>query len=717
MSLYYPRMVLFMNSVSDIRKGEKHSSLAEVLFVTLLASLLSVIMLSSAYASLPSNNLQRVSIRHHKNFTRITLCLENQPHYTVSSLPGNRLRIGLTDTGGPLLRKFRRYSDANMGGIIISRRGDNLLLTFQIAAGRNWRDVSLDGFSAITLDVGKQFGAPQPPAYPPGRERIWSGVEKLVRDFDPPLKSEFPFLPTDPLVLKGLLDKNGQEVFAMAEAALYKGSLAEAEEVFTQFSTQPTAIRSLALYRLGETYYKLQKYPQALAAFREAERLWPAYLNFNPGVTFYYGDSIARGGDLAAARSLLSSLIARLAEKKFAPVLLVRLADILSRQGHDQEALGVYRTVSENFHDNKATWMALLRLKDRDFFKVSPWNFHKLADVYQDVSLRSADVDLREESFFKCVLLESLYGEAPDALRQVVIFQKKFPRGIYAAVCRTMREVLVAQGYRQFEWSKDPSGLIRFVEEHQEYLAGCVEQPDFLPKVVKAYEEAGRPIELVKLFSSLLDRQWASGGAPYMYEVVAENAELLGDSDMAEKSMRGFLRKFPSHPRARLMLERLGGLLYAEDKYQDVKNSLLWLLNKGERAHMAESYYYLGRSLWELKQFVPAYRSMELFLTSGASQGRKTTGLLPDAYYVAVSAREASGDRKGALRLVEAGLMKPDLAKRDELLYKAGELNLHEGKKQLARNFFEKVVRNGKDPDWQKLARQAMESLDTKAPP
>jgi TolA-binding protein len=707
-------MVFSMTSVSGICRKKKRFSLSEVLFVALLASLLTLIMLSSARASLPSNNLQRVAIRSNNSFTRITLSLENQPQYTVSSLPGNRLRIGLANTGGPLLKKFRRYSDSNMGGIVISRRGDNLLLTFQIAAGRGWRDVSLDGISAITLDVGKQFGAPQPLAYRPGREKIWSGVEKLVRDFDPPLKSEFPFLPTDPLILKNLLDKNGQEVFVMAEAALYKGNLAEAEEAFTQFSIQQTAIRSLALYRLGETYYKLQKYPQALAAFRDAEKLWPAYLNFNPSVTFYYGDSIARGGDLIAARSLLSRLIARLAEKKFAPVLLVRLADILSRQGHDQEALGVYRTVSENFHDNKATWMALLRLKDREFFRATPWNFRGLADVYLDVSRRCSDVDLREEAFFKYVLLESLYGEAPDALRQIVMFQKKFPRGIYAAVCRTMREVLVAQDYRQSEWSKDSAGLIRFVEEHQDYLAGCMEQPDFLPKVVKAYEESGRPIELVKLISFLLDRQWASAGAPYMYELLAENAELLGDSAMAEKSMRTFLRKFPSHPRARVMLERLGGLLYSEEKYQEVKDTLLWLLNKGEQARIAESYYYLGRSLWELKQFVPAYRSMELYLSSGASQGGKATRLLPDAYYVAASAREASGDRKGALRLVESGLKKPDLAGRDELLYKAGELNLYEGRKQLARNYFEKVVKNGKDPDWQKLARQAMESLDTK---
>jgi TolA-binding protein len=681
--------------------------------VVLLGGLLTGMMPSPALASLPSNSLQRLSLHPKRNYTRITLFLENRPQYTLSILPGNRLRIRLSDTDGPLLKKFRRYSDSNVGGIVISRHGDCLMLTFPVASGRTWRDVSLDGVNAVTLDVGAQFGSPQPPGRRSGRDRIWSGVEKLVRDFDPPLKSEFPFIPTDQQMLKGVLDRDNQEAFMAAEAALYRGNLAEAEEGFAPFISRQTAIRSLALYRLGETYYKLQKYPQALAAFRDAEKLWPAFLNFNPGVTFYYGDSIARGGDLTAARSMLSGLIARLAEKKFAPVLLVRMADILVRQGHDQEALGVYRTVSENFLDNKAHWIALLRLRDRDFLQATPWNYLSLADAYLDVYRQCGDVDLREESLFKYVLLESLHGEAPDALRQIVLFQKKFPRGVYVAVCRTMREELVAQAYRETEWSRDPAALIRFVEEHQDYLAGCMGQPDFLSKVVQAYEAAGRPIELVKLFSFLLDRQWASTGAPVMYEAVAENAELLGDTALAEKSLRAFLHKFPSHPRARLMLERLGGLLYLEGRYQESKDTLLWLLNKGEQARVAESYYYLGRSLWALQQYAPAYRSMELYLPRGVGQGGKPARLLPDAYYVAASAREYAGDRRGALLLVEAGLKRPGMAERDELLYKAGELHLHEGRTRLAQGYFEQVVNKGSDSDWQKLARHALESLGT----
>ncbi|HEY4743132.1 MAG TPA: tetratricopeptide repeat protein, partial [Desulfuromonadaceae bacterium] len=595
-----------------------------------------------------------------------------------------------------------------------SRRGSDLIMTCRIAPGRGWRDLNLDGVSAITLDVGKPFNPGVPHPYIGGREKIWNGVEKLVRDFDPPLKPEIPFLPTDRQVLKSILDDNDQQLFLAAEATLYKGGLSEAEGIFTQFAGRQAPIRPLALYRLGETLYKLQKYPQALAVYREAERLWPAYLNFNPGVAFYYGDSIARSGDLAAGRTLLARLIARLADKSYAPALLVRMADVLVRQGHEQEALAVYRTVAENYKDNKANQLARLRLADRDFLSAAPWNYRTLLAIYQDISQQGGDTTIREESQFKQVLLEAIHGAAPEALRQVVSFQKKFPHGVYTTVCRTMREVLVAQVYKETGWAKDEAGLLRFVEEHQDYLAGCIEQPEFLPDVVHAYEVAGRPIELIKLFSVMLDRQWAAPGAPFMLEQIADKADLLGDVTLAEKTLRAFVRKYPAHPRVRLILERLAGIYYADGKYQAVKDTLLWLLNKGEHAQMPESYYYLGRSLWNLKSSPQAVKAMEAYLSSRGGSGGEATRLLPDAYYVVVSAREASGDRKGALRLLESCLKLPANAGNEGLLYKAGELNLLAGKQQLAREYFERVAKGGKDPDWQKLAQQALNSLETK---
>jgi TolA-binding protein len=664
----------------------------------------------SAQASTP-NRVFRAEIHPKQGYTRIILKLKENPQFYLAHLPGNRLRLTLLDTDGPLFRKYRRYSDISIGGLVFSRRAADLQVTFQAASGTGWRDASVEGTCAIALDVGKKFSPEPPRPFIAGREKIWEGVGKLVRDFDPPLKIDIPFLPTDRQILKNILNDTDQLAFIAAEAALYKGFLTEAEDSFTQFASRQSAVRPLALYRLGETWYKLQKYPQALAAFREAESIWPAFLAYNPSVTFYYGDSIARSGDLAGARVLLARLIARLADKKFAPTLLVRLADILTRQGQDPEALAIYRTVVDNFPDNKARQMARMRLADRDFLRATPWDYRRLSDLYLDISRQSNDVDMREEALFKHVLLLSIHGGASDALQQLVLFQRGFPRGVYVTVCRTIREVLVAQVYQEKNWDKDALGLIRFVEEQQDYLAACMDAPDFLQHVVKAYDEAGRPIELVKFLTTLLDHQWAAASAPYLYEEIASNADLLGDSILAEKTLRTFLRKFPTHPRARLMLERLGGEYFMGGKYQEVRDTLLWLLNKKEHAEKSESYYYLGRSLWEQKGFGQAITAMDLYIAA-AGREEKNARNLPDAYYVAASARLASGDRKGALRMLDAGIKLPDSGRNEEFLYKAGEINALEGKKQVARSYFEQVVNKGKDEDWKRLAQQAIESLE-----
>lgn len=679
------------------------------LFLVLLLLLLAV---PKAFAS-PPNQLYRLDIRPKKDFTRIVFKLAEPPRYSLSLMPGNRLRLSLPDTRGSLFKKYRRYSDTNIGGLSFRRRGNELLVTFQLGKGRGWRNVAVDGVSALSIDVGLSF-APAPPSQQiPGREKIWSGVEKLVRDFDPPLKPEIPFLPTDRQVLKNLLNDQDMHAFAAAEANLYKGSLSQAEEGFSAFAAKQGPVQAIAFFRLGETYYKLQKYPQALKAFRDGEKLWPAFLNFNPDVTFYYGDSIARTGDLSAARLMLASLISRLADKKFAPVLLVRLGDILVRQGQDREALAIYRTVSDNFSDNKAKLLARIRLYDRDFLQATPWNYRDLGFAYLDISRQSDDLDLREEAFFKYVLLTAMHGEAGEALRQVVLLQKVFPRGVYGAVSRNIREALVEQVYLGTDWTAAAPALIRFVEEQADYLAACVARPAFLPSVVKAYDTAGRPIELIKLLSGLIERQWNSESVPLMYETVADNAELLGDMAMVEKTLNSFMRKYPSHPRGRQVLERLGRLYFDQQKYQEAKDSLAWLLNKGEKAEHPESYYYLGKSLTMLKQAPSSgAKAMEMFL-SRAVTNPQLGYLLPDACLVAAAAREASGDRRGALRIVEAGLKLPANGRSDEFLYRAGELNLGEGRQQAARAHFEELVKRGKDQVWQDLARKALLSLDT----
>ena len=678
--------------------------------------LLATFFSSSADAAIP-NQIQRIEILPKSHFTRITVKLINEPQFKVSKIPGNRLRIRFSDTVGMQFKPLRRYSDTNIGGLLVSRRGSDTVITFAIAPNRvGWRTVHVDGLPALSMDVGPLFNDSSARSVLPGRERIRSGAEKLLKNFDPPIKPEIPFMPSDRNALKDLLGEEDQRLFLAAEGALYKGKLTDAEDVFAQFAARESRIRPLALYRLAEAQYRLQKYGPALATFREAAQQWQEFLALNPAVMFYYGDSIARSGDLPGGRQLLAKLIVANADKKYAPVLLVRMADVLARQGGEENARAIYSTVSEFFKENKASQIALLKLADRAFFESTPDDYQALSATYKNIIATTGDFDLREEASFKQALLESINGSADGALDLVIAYQKRFPKGVYSTVVRDIREDLVALVYQGSDWGKKPSDLIKLTTDNQEYLATTVRVPGFLAAVTAAFEKVGRPLDLIALYAGLLDRPWVGeDNVPYLTLQVADQAELLGDTMLSRKVLKGFLLRNPAHSQSRWARERLGAIQFAAHEMADVRSGLSWLLQKNEQATFPVSYYYLGRSLWDSKDYTRAALAMESYIAS-VKVAKDIPPLLGDAYYVAATSRQAQGDRKGASNLLEAGLKNVPKERRDQFLYKLGELAVLDGRIQQAQGLFEQVIKEGKDPDWQRIARQALEDSKISRP-
>jgi len=682
-----------------------------------LALLLFVLFVPRSVDATISNQIRRIEVSPKTHFTRITVKLADEPRFNVSKIPGDRLRIRFSNTTGALFKPLRHYSDTNIGGLMVSQRGDDVVVTFAIAAGRvGWRTVHVAGLPALSLDVGSLFAASTRPSALPGRERIRSGAEKLLNDFDPPLKPEIPFVPTDRQALKTLLSDEDQRLFLAAEGALYKGKLTAAEDAFTQFAGRTSQIRPLALYRLAEAKYRLQKYGEALTTFREAAQLWQEFLTQNPAVMFYYGDSIARSGDLPGGRQLLAKLIVANADKKYAPVLLVRMADVLSRQGGKEYARAIYSNVSEAFKDNKAHQIAVMKLADRAFLEATPDDYQSLSTTYATIAADTADFDLREETTFKNALLEAINGPADTALDLVVTYQKRFPKGVYSTVVRDMREDLVALVYQGKSWAKNPDDLIRLVTDNQDYLATVLKVPGFLPAVSDAFEKAGRPLDLIALYIGLLERPWVGeDNVPYLTLQVADQADLLGDTMMARKVLQGFLVRNPAHSQSRWARERLGAIQFAARELEAVRNGLSWLLNKNEQAAFPVSYYYLGRALWDAREYSRSAQAMELYLA--AVKGMKEQPLLVgDAYYVAAISRQAQGDLKGAAGLLEAGLKTAPKERKDQFMYKLGELSEQAGHAEQARKLFEQVLKEGKDQDWRRLARQALEDSKLSRP-
>ncbi len=659
----------------------------------------------------PTNHLNRLEIVRHVGYTRLLFKLDAPPDYALANLPGQRLRLILHDTDSRRFKRLRTYVDSQICNVVLARRGSDLQVTLVIKEqGSGVRCLVGMVAGTLTLDIGRRWSKQGLVQIPPERERIWSGAEQFVKEFDPPLKVELPFVPTDPCLLKTLIPPEQLQQFARGEALLYKGKSSEAAVIFSQFQHQDLPIQALAAYRLGEAFYLLQNYPRALQAFAEGERLWPDYLGTNPAATFYYADSIVRCGDFAAGRKRLSRLIVKLADRKYAPLLASRLADIALRARHEMEAVAMYRNLLSNFPASKTAFHAEAKLADRQLFTAGSYQFRTLLEVYGRVFELCPDVVEREAALFKIALLEGLYGRAADALAAANSYEKKYPRGVFVTVVNAMREDLLLIRYRELAAAGDCAGLVRLAQENHPYLARCCADAGFVERLAGCFAALGRAEEERALFSNLAEREWAAGNAPFMFTRVIEADLQLADYSHAEAAAKSFLQRFARHPLAGHVRERLAGICFQQKKSPEVAALLGWLLKPGGRAEYSESYYYLGKALAATGSPRGAEQAMALFVGT-VVKGNDSPPLVCDAYLVAAAARLARGDRQGAMAFYRVGYDVAHGEWRDQFRYKIGELLALQGEVGAAREEWQRLVKEGSDPLWLKLASQALTDL------
>lgn len=675
-------------------------------------TLLPLLCVKPASAEDIPNRLQRMEIRPKGSYTRLIFKMRSGVDFTISSMAGRRVRVAFMDADGPIYKRFRNYSDANVGGIRFSHRNGELVATFSVSEEfPGIRAFSYADPSVVVVDVGpymKGEGAGRPL---PGRERIWSGAEKLIKEFDPPGKSDIPFAPTMRQALPGTLPEEEKKLFLKGEAALYKGMGTDAEAVFSYFAKKEPPLRGLAAYRLGEARYLLQNYKGALEAFREGERLWPAYLSRPSSTNFYYADSIARLGNFQAGRKAYCRLITATPDKPYAPLLLVRLAELTARQGDTRVALAIYSAVMENFPAHKAALHAEMNMADLDFFRVGPSTYSGLLQVYEHVSSSASGVEIREEALFKAALLEAVYGKAEDAVNGVSRYEKKYSKGAYAGIAAAMKEDLLCDYYRDLHAAGNCPGFLKMAQENRAHLARCLADPEFLPRLWECVTSEGKTRDGMSLFVFLSEREWADGNKPFLLRRIVDSALSLSELPLAERSAREFLERFPRREEARKVSEQLAAVHFLKKDFTAAAMQLSWLLRPKEQAFFAESYYYLGKALATLKRGRDGERAVSAYVGELKRRGIGSP-YLADAYLILISTRKEIGDLKGAIGACREGYESVPPELRDMFTYKLGELYRQEGRQSEAKEWWEKTLKEGRDPVWRKMASQGLADMD-----
>ncbi len=693
-----------------VRAGEGCSGIRLAGLVMLVIA--SAWVLPIAASATQVAHLRQVEIRTRAAGTGIILKFNSSPPYQISSPSRRTARITFPQAESPLFRKLRRYNDKYIDGVTITQRGPVVSCTVSLRKeGTGIRIREVKEMNLVILEVGRSFRQVDSLPIRPERERIWSGAGRFIREFDLPVKTGLSFQPTDRQVLEKALDEKALKLFQAGEAMLYKGRGTEAEEIFSWLQQQGVPLRGLVSYRLGEARYRLQNYPAALQAFREGEKLLPEYLLQSPAITFAYADTVARSGSLAEARRILVRLISQTSDRHVATLLLTRLADIMARQGLEMQAVALYRNVTTLFPESAAAMQSAMRLADRRLFATNLAGYREVVADYQKIAAGSGDATLREEAQFKIALLESLYGAEKVALELVTQYEKRYPRGVYVTIVKSMREELLLPLYRVLYASQDYAGLVEMAQNNRDYLARCFTDSEFAARLAEAFSTVGVMKGELDLFSRLAEREWAAAAAPFLYNRVLDDAMALADLATSEKAAAAYLQRFPGQSGGAHVQEHLGWAGYMKGDMGQVKRALAWLQKTDSRPAWAESFYYLGKALAHEGGHVQAEGAMRRFIAEQEGRGGGSA-LLADAYFVTAASCGARGAFDQALTVCRRGLEIAAVDQRDQFLYKMGELEKGAGRRNLARQQWEQLVQEGRDQVWQKLAAQGLAELD-----
>lgn len=664
-----------------------------------------LLLLFPAVALGEGNRLLRIRVTPRQGLSRVTLLFRLPPEYTLDQLPG-QVRLTIRGTDSPSFKGYRGHSDPNVGGIVCSQHGPDLRLLVRIRTDGQARVIPGADPQTLFLDVapGKVAGRVE---IVPGRESILKGTEKLVREFGAPLRAGLPFVPTDPKRLGQMLPEQETLLFQRGEDLVYREQGGDAVQVFNYFLTKAPAVRALASYRLGQAYHLLDRDEEALKAFQEGERLAPEFLERAPEVMEAYAEVLARRGDFAGGRALLSRLIARQAGSSYAAPLLNHLAAMHSRHGDEKAAQELFRSVMARFPGSSAAARARMKLVDRELFTQSPATYKTLKARYQTIYEAPGDNSLRDEALFKVALLEGLYGPAQDALASAITYERRYPRGMFVAVVRKMREELLLPVYQDIFAVHDEKRLVQLAVDNKEYLSVALADPQFARRLGDACHAAKLVTVELTLFSYLSEKNWAGACAPYLLERLVEDGHELGRLDVAEKAGRAYLARFPKGPKLQKIREHLGGIAFEKGELKEAAAQLGFLNGKKVRAEIPQSDYYLGKGLIAGGDLRGGERALSRF----AQNAPGGSPLLPDTYFTLAAARVSLKDAAGAIVAYREGLKFASGATAEQFLYKIGELYLSLNRVREATTAWEKIVKEGKDGTWKKLAAERLDDL------
>ncbi len=458
----------------------------------------------------------------------------------------------------------------------------------------------------------------------------------------------------------------------------------------------PQLLGQLAQLRRGDALCGLERYAEALDAYRKVE---------NPDLVEHYPRSRARAAraafaqaEYALAAGWYKALANQLDDQPEASLAFYAAAAASYNLGDTEWALiGLQKVVLENPGSEGAD-RAALRLQDHQVLSGGELEKGRSIHRYAELAKVSRLRDLREEASFKRALLLYLLGDSRESIERLMNFRRSFASGALRDQADSLlREQLPTVISDLIDQGEDLPAVVLVEQNRKLLLQEKLEKP-FLDRIAGALSRLGLFKRAARILLFQLDRAQTAAEREEFYLPLAQLYLLRQEYRAASDYAKSYLDSYPQGERRGAIY---GLMLDALEKQKRQEE----LLQQLERSDRPQSPALDIRAAWvyaEQSRFGAAIRRLEHAREQNGIFQVKDMALLAEGYYQLQRNREAVAVYRSLLQDETFG---------PQSFYRSAQLLLRLGDRESGLKLLREFVDKEKSDPWSVLARDLLLEL------
>ena len=413
---------------------------------------------------------------------------------------------------------------------------------------------------------------------------------------------------------------------------------------FLQSNTAPE-LEGPALYRLGDAFYNLKQFPQAMARFNLARKLDPDFPARRPELLFHMGETYYENADFEQSRVFYRSLLERYPQKSFSKLVGLRLGDFLREEGKENEAIAIYRQVIRNA-PREVRLRGKLRIANLLGNRPEGRELDESLRFFDEIIAEGKGTVVIQEALLRKGLTLTLHGRHQEAIDTFEKLGADYPEGPFTRdnlIKSNIEENLRAMISNLYAGKKYIEALKIYTKYQRKYFRDFrFPFSQFL--IGRSYHQLGLYDEAIGLYDTVLKGEKA-GPLASMLEIQKAHSYLEKDDlGAAETALLKFIntRKDDVYRIDAQVL--LGRVHFTQRRYQEARKSYQLILDEFQKTKdakigesLAEVQFELGqvnKELGRTKEALDSYRN-SVATFQHPIQGPNVPKFIPKAHFLA----------------------------------------------------------------------------------